>query len=78
MAPRNRVDPKARKRAAAAEYIAVESSRLSRMADANKFPFLAYLLDMVVLEAWREAEENGGVAPSRTTPSKPRSKAAAG
>ena len=44
-------------RAAAAEYIAVEASRLARIANANEFPLLAYLIDMVVLEAWREASE---------------------
>ena len=44
-------------RAAAAEHIAVEMSRLARMADANQFALLAYLIDMAVLEAWREASE---------------------
>ena len=48
-----------RARAAAAEYIAVEASRLARIANANEFPLLAYLIDMVVLEAWREASEAG-------------------
>jgi hypothetical protein len=42
---------------AAAEYIAVSASRLARTASANDFPLLAYLLDMAVLEAWREASE---------------------
>ncbi len=41
----------------AAEYIAIEMSRLARMACANDFPLLAYLIDMAVLEAWREANE---------------------
>ena len=43
---------------AAAEYIAVEASRLARMANANEFTLLAYLIDMAVLEAWREASES--------------------
>lgn len=42
---------------AAAEYIAVSASRLARAASANDFPLLAYILDMAVLEAWREASE---------------------
>ena len=44
-------------REAAAEYIALEASRLARVANAREFPLLAYLIDMVVLEAWREANE---------------------
>jgi hypothetical protein len=44
-------------KAAAAEYIAVEMSRLARMANANEFALLAYLIDMAVLEAGREASE---------------------
>ena len=44
-------------RPAAAEHIAVEASRLARMAKLNDFPLLAYLIDMAVLEAWREADE---------------------
>lgn len=44
-------------RDAAAEYIAIEASRLARMARANDFPLLAYLIDMATLEAWREASE---------------------
>jgi hypothetical protein len=44
-------------KAAAAEYIAIEASRLARMANANEFALLAYLIDMAVLEAWREASE---------------------
>ncbi len=44
-------------RAKAAEHIALEASRLARIAGANDFGLLAYLIDMVVLEAWREATE---------------------
>ena len=44
-------------REAAAEYIALEASRLARIANARQFPLLSYLIDMVVLEAWREANE---------------------
>ena len=44
-------------RAAAAEHIAVEASRLAKLASRNDFPLLAYLIDMAVLEAWREASE---------------------
>ena len=44
-------------REASAEYIALEASRLARIANAREFPLLAYLIDMVVLEAWREANE---------------------
>jgi hypothetical protein len=47
-------------KAAAAEYIAVQMSRLARMANANEFALLAYLIDMAVLEAWREASEPRG------------------
>lgn len=43
-----------------AEYIAVEASRLARLANANKLDLLAYLIDVVVLEAWREASEPRG------------------
>ena len=43
--------------AAPAEQIALEASKLARIANANDFSMLAYLLDMVVLEAWREATE---------------------
>ena len=51
-------------RATAAEQIAVEGSRLARLAISNDFPLLAYLIDMAVLEAWREATdgESGGMA----------------
>ena len=50
------------RREAAAEYIALEASRLARIADARQFPLLAYLIDMVVLEAWREANEAESMA----------------
>ncbi len=46
-------------KAKAAEHIALEASRLARIANANDFGLLAYLIDMVVLEAWREASEAG-------------------
>ncbi len=52
-------------RAAAAERIAIEASRLARIAGANEFPLLAYLIDMVVLEAWREASESEPDSASR-------------
>ena len=45
-------------RAGVAEYIAVEASRLAKLASRNDFPLLAYLIDMAVLEAWREASED--------------------
>ena len=45
--------------AEAAEHIALEASRLARLANVNQFSLLAYLIDMVVLEAWREASESG-------------------
>ncbi len=38
-----------------AEYIAVLASQLQRIAQANGHDFLAYLIDMVVVEAWRIA-----------------------
>ncbi|MDQ0327250.1 hypothetical protein J2R99_003119 [Rhodopseudomonas julia] len=40
-----------------AENIAVEASHWRRRADEANLPFLAYLIEMVVLEAWREATE---------------------
>jgi hypothetical protein len=52
------VSSAAETKAEAAEHIAVEASRLARLANANEFPLLAYLIDMVVLEAWREASES--------------------
>jgi hypothetical protein len=52
-------------RAAAAEHIALDASRLARIANANNFPLLAYLIDMVVLEAWREASESDADSPTR-------------
>jgi hypothetical protein len=45
-------------RAETAERIAIDASRLARMAKINDFPLIAYLIDMAVLEAWREAEEH--------------------
>jgi hypothetical protein len=45
-------DPSAQE---AAEAIATEASRLQRLALKHDFQFLGYLLEMVVLEAWREA-----------------------
>ena len=47
-------------KAEAAEYIALEMSRLARIASANEFPLPPYLIDMAVLEAWREASEPQG------------------
>jgi hypothetical protein len=44
-------------KAAAAEYIALEASRLARIAGERDLKLLHYLIDMVVLEAWREATE---------------------
>ncbi len=44
-------------RAEAAEQIAVEASQLARVASSNGFGLLSHLIDMVVLEAWREATE---------------------
>jgi hypothetical protein len=38
-----------------AEYIAVLASQLQRMAATDGHEFLAYLIDMVVIEAWRIA-----------------------
>jgi hypothetical protein len=52
-------------RAAVAEHIAVEASSLARVAKLNDFTLLAYLIDMAVLEAWREAGEG---APGPATP----------
>jgi hypothetical protein len=46
-------------RASMAEHIAVEASSLARIAKQNDFTLLAYLIDMAVLEAWREAGEAG-------------------
>ena len=47
-------------RTEAAEYIALELGRLMRMASAHGFTMLPYLIDMAVLEAWREATEPDG------------------
>ena len=38
-----------------AEYIAILASQLQRIAVTNGHQFLAYLIDMVVVEAWRLA-----------------------
>ncbi|MDH3195239.1 MAG: hypothetical protein OEL78_02875 [Hyphomicrobiales bacterium] len=38
-----------------AEYIAVLASQLQRIAETNGHGFLAYLIDMAILEAWRIA-----------------------
>ena len=46
-------------KAEAAEHIAVEASQLARVATTNGFELLSHLIDMVVLEAWREATEPG-------------------
>ncbi len=56
-------DERESSRVAMAEYIAVEMSRLARLADANRFGLLAYLIDMAVLEAWREANGDETGAP---------------
>ena len=45
-------------RIAAAEYLVITASRLSRMAAANGFPLLAHLLDQAVLEAWEVASKS--------------------
>jgi hypothetical protein len=50
-----------------AEHIAIEAGRLARMAKLNEFALLAYLIDMAVLEAWREAGESGD-EPAATEP----------
>jgi hypothetical protein len=44
-------------KAEAAEQFAVEASQLARLANTNGFELLSRLIDMVVLEAWREATE---------------------
>jgi hypothetical protein len=54
--------PEKKARDAAAQLIAIEASRLARMARANDFALLAYLIDMAALEAWREASEGHGHA----------------
>ncbi|MGQ7792783.1 hypothetical protein ACUN0C_10280 [Faunimonas sp. B44] len=45
----------------AAEYIAVTAGHLRRIAEANQLPFLAYLIDMAVIEAKRVAAERNAV-----------------
>ena len=49
-----------RDRRMVAENIAVEASRLARLAGAHDFALLPYLIDMVLLEAWREASGTAG------------------
>jgi hypothetical protein len=56
-------------RAKAAERIAVEASQLARVANTNGFGLLSHLIDMVVLEAWREATEPGSPPSDLTFPS---------
>ena len=68
MSSGNPPDGREPSRAAVAEYIAVEMSRLARLADANRFGLLAYLIDMAVLEAWREASEDEPLPPEGTAP----------
>jgi hypothetical protein len=51
-------------KADAAEHIAVEASRLARIANTNEFGLLAHLIEMVVLEAWREATESETAEPA--------------
>ncbi len=41
--------------AAAAEYIATTASQLARIAKHNRLDFIAYLIEMVALEAWDAA-----------------------
>ena len=56
-------------RGSIAERIAIEASHLARMAKAAEFPLLAYLIDMAVLEAWREASESASdPAPDNSQP----------
>jgi hypothetical protein len=43
---------------AAAEQMAIEASRLARVAAAHEFTLLTYLFDMAALEAWRQATES--------------------
>ena len=52
----------------AAEYIALELGRLMRMASAHGFTMLPYLIDMAVLEAWREATEPDAEQPESGDP----------
>ena len=52
-APAARTDPDPANESA--EYIAVLAGRLQRIAETNSHDFLAYLIEMVVLEAWRIA-----------------------
>jgi hypothetical protein len=57
--------PEAPSASSPAEEIAVELSRLARRSAANGFDLLAYLIDMAVLEAWREASEGEDTAAER-------------
>ena len=45
---------------AAAEFIAIMSGHLSRMATDNRLDFLAYLIEMVTFEAWAAASDEEG------------------
>jgi len=47
-------------RAAHAERLALELSRMVREATEHGFPLVARLLDMALLEAWREAGDRRG------------------
>jgi hypothetical protein len=53
-------DSDLRTKAETAECIALEASKLARVANSQKLTLLAHLIDMVVLEAWREATEPEG------------------
>ena len=50
-------DHDAKIKVAAAEFLAITASRLSRMASSHDFPLLAHLLDQAVLEAWAQASK---------------------
>ncbi|MHA1189844.1 MAG: hypothetical protein ACTSSQ_05205 [Alphaproteobacteria bacterium] len=43
--------------AVAAEFIATTASHLARIAKHNQLDFIAYLIEMAVLEAWEVASE---------------------
>ncbi len=59
-APAAKTDPDSAKDSA--EYIAVLASQLKRIAETNGHNFLAYLIDMVVVEAWRMAGPDAELA----------------
>lgn len=59
-APAAETDPDSAKDSA--EYIAVLASQLQRIAETNGHEFLAYLIDMVVVEAWRIAGPDAELA----------------